>query len=253
MFKRLPSKRALAAYVKLHGRRLERRWPFLPRAEGKELNLTFDDLLEFQYARSRDFVFVTVGAFDGLANDPLSRFVRTHDCRGVLLEPQPAVYARLRENFRDFPRCELLNAAVDAVSGSRELYYVAESDGLLANWTEQIASFQLAHVRKHEAQAPGLTAYIRSQQVQTISFGDLIDSFYLRSIDVLQIDAEGMDAQLLEWFPFERMRPSLLHYEIAHMTEEEHRGVRALLDRFGYVARESDSPSDEMAIRTGRH
>jgi len=153
----------------------ERRWPFLPRAEGTELNLTFDDLLEFQYARGRDFVFLTVGAFDGLANDPLSRFVLTHDCRGVLIEPQPAVYARLRENFRDCPRGELLNAAVDAVSGSRELYYVAKSNGVLADWTEQIASFQLAHVRKHEAQAPGLTGHIRSQMVRTISFDDLLD------------------------------------------------------------------------------
>jgi FkbM family methyltransferase len=250
MFRRLPSKRALAAFAKLHGRRLEKRWPFLPRAEGKDLNLTFDDLLEFQYARSRDFVFVIVGAFDGFANDPISRFVRTHECRGILLEPQPAVYARLCENFRAFPQCKLLNAAVDAVSGSREIYYVPRGSGALPEWTEQIASFQREHVLKHEAQAPGLAGHIRSQIIPTISFDDLLDSFDLRSIDVLQIDAEGMDAQLLAWFPFHLLRPSLLHYETAHMSIEEHRAVRARLERLGYSVREADSASDDMAILT---
>ena len=250
MFKRLPSKRALAAFAKLHGRRLERRWPFLPRAEGKDLNLTFDDLLQFQYARTRDFVFVTVGAFDGLANDPIGRFITSHDCRGVLLEPQPAAYARLCANFRSFPRCTLLNAAIDAVSGVREIYYLPRTDAL-PDWTEQIASFRLDHVLKHEAQAPGLRDHVRSMSIRTISFDDLLDAYDLRSIDVLQIDAEGMDAQMLKWFPFERLRPALLHYEIAHMTPEEHRAVRTRIESLGYVARESDAPTDEMAILLG--
>ena len=248
MFRRFPSKRALAAVAKLHGRRLEKRWPFLPRAEGKELNLTFDDVLEFQYARTRDFVFVVVGAFDGVANDPMSRFIRTHDCRGILLEPQPAAYERLRQNFRSFPRCTVLNRAIDEVSGSRPLYYVPRGSEGLPEWTEQLASFQLEHVRKHEAEAPGVAAAIRSEIIPTISFHDLLDTFALRSIDVLQIDAEGMDAQILGWFPFERLRPSVLHYETAHMAAAEHVAVRARLARLGYTVREADSPADDMAV-----
>jgi len=35
--------------------------------------------------------------------------------------------------------------------------------------------------------------------IQTISFDDLLDMFQLRAIDVMQIDAEGMDGQLLAW------------------------------------------------------
>ena len=248
MFRRFPSKRALAAFAKLHGRRLEKRWPFLPRAEGNDLNLGFDDVLEFQYARTRHFVFVIVGAYDGLANDPISRFIRTHDCRGFLLEPQPDAYERLRQNFRDFPRCTVLNRAIDEVSGTRTLYFVPRGSEGLPEWTEQIASFQLEHVRKHEAQAPGLAGAIRSQTIDTISFDDLLDTFDLRAIDVLQIDAEGMDAQIVGWFPFERLRPSVLHYETAHMADAEHAAVRARLTGLGYTVREADAPTDDMAI-----
>jgi FkbM family methyltransferase len=248
IFKRLPSKRALAALAKLHGYRLERRWPFLIRAEGKNLNLTFEDVLEFQYARSRQFLFVNVGAFDGLATDPISRFVRSHECRGILLEPQPAVYARLCANYSAHPQCTPVNAAIDERSGSRTLYYVAAGDSGLPAWTEQIASFTREHVVKHEAQAPGLSEHIRTREIQTLSFHDLLDRFQLRAIDVLQIDAEGMDGQLLSWFPFERLRPGVLHYEAMHLSSDEHRAVRKRLEGFGYFVREADSPSDDMAI-----
>ena len=248
MFKRLPSRRALAALAKLHGYRLEQRWPFLIRAERKDLNLSYEDVLEFQYARSGRFQFVSVGAYDGVANDPINRFVRSRDCHGILLEPQPEVFARLSANYAQFPRCKLLNAAVDEVSGSRTIHFVPAGIPGLPDWTEQIASFQLEHVLKHEAQAPGLTAHVQSREIRTISFNDLLDMFEVRAIDVLQIDAEGMDAQMLAWFPFERLRPAVLHYEVTHLSKQEHSIVRDRLERFGYRVLQADAPSDDMAI-----
>ena len=247
MFKRIPSKRALAAAFKVRGRRLEKRWPFVPRASGSALNLRFDDLLELQWARSRDFVFVVAGAFDGVANDPVSRFIRDRKCRGILVEPQPSAFGRLRDNFANFPRIELLNAAIDATSGSRVLYSVPAGAGL-PPWIEQIASFSLEHLRKHEAEAPGLSARIVEQSIRTVSFGDLLDEFRLDHIDVLQIDAEGMDGEMLRWFPFERVRPGVVHYESAHLSGEEHRAVRARLASFGYQVFDADSPTDGMAV-----
>lgn len=248
IFKRLPTKRALAALAKIHGYRLEKRWPFLIRAEGGDLNLTFEDVLEFQYARSRRFMFVSIGAYDGLANDPVSRFVRSHDCHGILLEPQPGAYEQLCANYAAFPQCRLLNAAIDKVSGSRTLYYIPPGNPDLPEWTQQIASFRREHVMKHEPQAPGVSGCIQCRAIRTISFNDLLDMFHLRAIDVLQIDAEGMDGQLLAWFPFERLRPAVLHYEATHLSSEEHRAVRKRLREFGYLVREADSTSDDMAV-----
>lgn len=248
MFRRVPSRRAIAAFAKLRGYRLERRWPFLIRSEGAQLNLSFDDVLEFQYARSRRFFFVTVGAFDGVTNDPMSRFIRTRDCEGILIEPQPVIYQRLCDNLQQFRRFILLNAAVDEVSGSRPIYYVPPGIEGLPDWTAQITSFSLEHVKKHEAEVPGLCAFIREQAITTISFDDLLDRYRLHSLDVLQIDAEGMDAQILEWFPFQRLRPGVLHYETTHMSTAEHARVRARLQTFGYLVREADAPCDDMAV-----
>ncbi len=247
MFKRIPSRRAVAACAKLHGYRLERRWPWLIRAEGKDLNLGFEDLLEYQYCRSRRFMVLSVGAFDGLANDPIGKFARSHDCRGIMIEPQPEVFDRLCANYRDFPGIRPLNVAIGRVSGTLPLYQVPAGAAGLPEWTEQLASFEREHLLKHESDVPGLTAHIRAIEVSVLSFADLLDRYDVRRIDVLQVDAEGMDARLLAWFPFERMRPAILHYETAHMSATEKSETRNRLETFGYQVREADSATDDMA------
>lgn len=245
---RLPTRRAVAALAKLHGHRLQRRWPFLPRADGRALNLDFDDVLELQFARRRSCCVLIVGAYDGVENDPLARFVLRRACRGVFVEPQSQAFGRLRANLGQRPGFEFVNAAIDERSGTREFFEVDTQDGELPGWTAQLASFSRQHIEKHEQRAPGVSARIRSREVQTLAFDDVLDRFAIRELDVLQIDAEGFDARLLALFPFHRMRPGVLHYEIAHMTSDDRQATRARLEAFGYRLFATLSGEDEMAV-----
>ena len=93
-----------------------------------------------------------------------------------------------------------------------------------------------------------VSQHILTVQVPTLTFDDLLDACDCQSLDILQIDAEGLDAQLLGWFPFGRLKPALLHYEIAHMTEPEHAGTTARLQALGYAVMSGDSTTDQMAI-----
>ena len=243
-----PSRRAMAAMFKLCGHRLERRWPFLPKAEGHALNLGFEDLLELQFARSRSFTAMVIGAYDGTANDPTSDFIRKRRCRAIFVEPQPGPFERLREHYGACENVMLLNAAIDENSGSRIMYSIPPGIEGLPDWVEQLASFRKDHLLQHESQAPGLSQHIRAHQVPTISFSALLGRYSLEGLDALQIDAEAMDAQLLAWFPFERIKPGVLHYETAHMTGDEAGSLRARLRGLGYTVSASDSPTDDMAI-----
>jgi FkbM family methyltransferase len=245
---RLPSKRGVAAVAKLCGRRLTRRWPFLSGVDEGNLGLEFDDLLELQYARSRNFVALVVGAFDGVANDPGSQFIQRRRCRAILVEPQPGPFKRLSANMNGYHNIVLINAAIDEVSGFRDIYCVSPGNDELPSWTEQLASFRREHILKHEDRAAGLSKYLLTMKVPTITFEDLLEKNGIESLDLLQIDAEGMDAQLLAWFPFEHIKPALLHYETAHMSAEEQQVVRNRLKDLGYTIRNSGSPTDDMAI-----
>lgn len=247
--RRVPSSRALAAIAKLCDRSLQRRWPFVARVDQGNLNLEFDDLLELQYARSRNFFALVVGAFDGLANDPTSQFIQKRRCRAILVEPQVGPFQRLRENMIQHQnKIILLNAAIDEVSGFRDFYCVSPDTDGLPSWTEQLGSFRRDHILSHEDRAPGVSKALLRCKVPTVSFQELLDRHGVKSIDVLQIDAEGMDAQLLAWFPFERIKPALLHYETAHMSAEERRMVRKRLEGLGYTIRNAGSAMDDMAI-----
>jgi FkbM family methyltransferase len=246
--RRLPARRGLAALAKLHGHRLERRWPFLPRDPAAATLLEYDDLLELQYARTAGRLSVlVVGAYDGMANDPIAHFVRTHDCDITFVEPQAQAFEQLRANMATLPNARFVNAAIDERSGTRELFYVPPGiDGLPA-WTAQLASFDREHVVKHEVDAPGVSTHVRSRAVRTLSFDDLMDQCGIASLDVLQIDAEGFDAALLGCFPFERVRPGLVHYEIAHMAPADRATVRARLAAAGYTF--VAAWLDEIAVR----
>jgi len=244
----LPTRRSLAAIAKLSGWQLTRRWPFVLRACDGDRNLGFDDLLELQFLRSRDFCVLIVGAFDGVTNDPTSDFLLRHPCRAIFVEPQPAAFSRLCERYGNFRNFSLHNVAIDATSGHRAMYCVRPGVGELPPWTEQLASFDKEHLLKHEELAPGLSQHIVAVDVPTLTFDDLLNKCDVRALDVLQIDAEGFDAQLLTWFPFERIKPALLHYEIAHMKDIEHAQVSSRLCGMAYNVMTSDSPTDDMAI-----
>lgn len=242
------SRRALATAFKFDGRRLERRWPFIPKAERHAFNLDITDVLEFQRARSGDFTALIVGAYDGVANDPAGAFVRQHDCKAVFVEPQPAPFARLQKVMAAANHVQLINAAVDAVAGSRPLYTLAPTGHDLPPWTEQLASFDRNHLLKHEDRAPGLSAHIVTLDVPTLTFADLMRSASFARVDLLQIDAEGMDAQLLSWFPFEQTKPGIVHYENAHMSVAEHQAIRRRLHALGYAFFEDHGALDDLAV-----
>jgi FkbM family methyltransferase len=233
---RLPARRALAALAKLHGHRLERRWPFLPRDPQAAKLLEYDDLLALQSARTAGPLSVlVVGAYDGMANDPIARYVRTHDCDVTFVEPQADAFELLQANMASLPRARFVNAAIDSRSGTRELFYVPCGIADLPAWAGQLASFDREHILKHESRVPGLSAHVCSRPVRTLTFDALMRECGIARLDVLQIDAEGHDAALLASFPFDRVQPGLVHYEIAHMTAAEREQVHTRLSASGYT------------------
>jgi hypothetical protein len=150
--------------------------------------------------------------------------------------------------MKNYDSIVLVNAAIDEVSGVRDFYWVSNGGGNLPMWAEQLGSFRREHIVNHEAEAPDVSNHIMSCKVATMSFADLLDAHCVEALDLLQIDAEGMDGKLLSWFPFERIKPALLHYEVAHMRADERFATRALLEDLGYVIHNNECGTDDMAI-----
>jgi FkbM family methyltransferase len=167
--------------------------------------------------------FLQIGAFDGVGQDDLRELVTTHKLRGVLVEPQPAAFARLQQTYRSQPQVTLLQAAIAESEGMRELY-CHRSHASMA------ASFNRAHLRKH-----GIADHeIVAQSVPCHTVESALRVAGLSQVDLIQIDAEGYDWPIIRSIDFTRMRPRLIRFEYRHMGDRDADACLAHLASHGY-------------------
>jgi len=180
--------------------------------------------------------FAQIGANDGMLQDPLREFILRHRWRGVLAEPLPHLFARLKENYADRPGLTFENVAISSAEGPKTFYSLTQRDELAAlpPWAGGLGSFSRDILLSHETRIPGIARYILEQQVQVISFDALCRKARLDNLDLLQIDAEGHDAEILESIDLRRWQPRLLIYEHHHLTAAQQQACLSRLARFGY-------------------
>jgi FkbM family methyltransferase len=208
--------------------------------------LEFDDVVcRHMFQHGPACGFVQVGAYDGLVRDPLRKFIAACGWRGVMLEPQPGPASRLRALYEDAPDIVILEAAVDASRRRRSLYTV-ECDEL-PNWAGGMASFERQHLVRHDYVVPGIEAKIRELSVECVTFDDVLDRLPAARLDVLQIDAEGADADLIALFPFERMAPAIVHWEVKNLSRAAQEQALDRLCGLGYRINRSGA-EDMLAV-----
>jgi FkbM family methyltransferase len=180
----------------------------------------------------QSLTFIQVGAFDGVTGDPLHPYIDRYKWRGVLLEPQPGPAAQLRKLYSGNERIVVLEAAVDSERRTRRLFTV-ESD-VAPDWAGGMGSFDREQITKHAPLVPGLHEMIRERSVDCITFADILEHLSGEAADILQIDAEGADELILSLFPFERVKPAIVHWEIKNLTKLQRELCLERLSDFGY-------------------
>ena len=135
-------------------------------------------------------VVAEIGANDGHSHDPLHPI--PPGWTGVLVEPQPAVFARLRHTVGDHPGLRLVNAAVTGTQGTVPFFAPASDDTLGSLYPQ-----------------PGAERI----EVDAVTF----DGLGLERLDLLVVDTEGHDWEILRHAPLERLRPRLIVYEHFHL------------------------------------
>jgi FkbM family methyltransferase len=192
------------------------------------------------------FAFVQIGAFDGITRDPIRKYIERCGWRGVLVEPQARAAAHLRELYRGNDRIVVLQAAVDRNAGRRSLFTV-QSDSA-PQWAGGMASFDRESIVKHSDLIPGLEEMIQEENVDCITFDDVLGNLRSDRLDLLQIDAEGADGYLLSLFPFGRVLPVIVHWEVKHLSIAQREECLDRLVSFGYrFALSGDE--DMLAVR----
>jgi FkbM family methyltransferase len=167
--------------------------------------------------------FLQIGAFDGVGEDDLRELVTTHNLRGVLVEPQPAAFARLQQTYHNQRQVTLLQAAIAETEGTRDLY-CHRSHASMA------ASFDRHHLRKH-----GILEHdIVAQPVACHTVESALRVGGLANVELIQIDAEGYDWPIIRSIDFTRIRPRMIRFEYRHMPDVDADACLAHLASHGY-------------------
>jgi FkbM family methyltransferase len=181
--------------------------------------------------------FVQIGSNDGMHDDPLRSLILKHPgWGGILVEPVPYAFERLKKNYAGRPNLHFENVAVSDCAGFMPFYYVSEAalDSIsgLPKWYDQLGSFDRSHIVKHLGGA--LEPFIVEQPVPTKRLADVLLRNPGRTVDLLHIDAEGHDYAILSQVDFHQIRPRVILYEHVHLSDLQKRTAEASLKHNGY-------------------
>jgi FkbM family methyltransferase len=220
--------------------------PLLEAANLRSIEL--DDLLCRRMIETRrELTFIQVGAYDGVTRDPLRKYVESCGWRGVMLEPQAVAAQELRACYQHNDSVVVLQAALDRVPGTAALYTV-DCGGRGPSWAGGLASFDRDCILKHRDLIPGLDRMIRCEKVACVTFDEVLTRVTTEHLDLLQVDTEGADAYILSLFPFERIKPAIVHWEVKHLSFAERTTCLSRLAELGYRFAPSGQ-EDMVAVR----
>jgi FkbM family methyltransferase len=179
---------------------------------------TFAGILSAFERRRENFFFVQIGAYDGLASDPIQASVRERRWKGILVEPQPDAFERLKRNYANVSNLIFENAAIAASDGFLPLYKLKDEYAHLFHGDHRmLSSFDCEHVMKHLTERVDAGRALYTIQVRCLSFSGLLAKYAVQTIDLLQIDAEGYDYEILKMVEFGERKPQIIRFEHAHL------------------------------------
>jgi FkbM family methyltransferase len=178
--------------------------------------------------------FVQIGAFDGVEGDPIRPMILQNEgWTGVLVEPHPDAFARLKRNYAaQSQRLTFLNAAISDAPGERTLFYISETEKEalgLPDWAREIPSFDPGHLSKHFPQAK-----LTRESVRVTTFEEAANLLPEGNVDVVVIDTEGHERVIVEAIGLDRHQVKFVMFEHKHLSETDRAAVEGRLQHHGF-------------------
>jgi FkbM family methyltransferase len=182
--------------------------------------------------------FIEIGSNDGEQHDPLRPIILSRPWAGIMVEPVPYVFERLRRNYGAMDRVTLENLAIADRDGRRPFYHVAPVDDPqrenLPTWYDAIGSLSREAVLAHVEHIPDIECRVVRAEVACLTFESLCRKHGIGEFDLLLIDTEGYDFEIIKQIDFTAHRPKLVIYEHFHLRPADRVGCKTHLERLGY-------------------
>jgi FkbM family methyltransferase len=186
---------------------------------------------------NRKAFFVKVGAHDGLSADPCGRVLLDNlNWSGILIEPVPSCFEKLKKNYPDASRFTLEQVAIGRERGKSTFYFVSDDAKAhlpdLPSHFDMLGSFSKQHIVSHLNGV--LEPFIVGVELDVLSLSEVLSKNSVQHIDLLQIDTEGYDFEVLKSLDFNVIKPGAIYLEHRHLNPSNIEELSALLRNQGY-------------------
>lgn len=186
--------------------------------------------------------FVEIGANDGEQHDHLQPFIRSSGWRGIMVEPVPYIFERLRRNYGELDRVGLENAAIAEIDGTLPFYHLVDADERereqLPDWYDGVGSFSREKVLEQRRWIPDVEERLVTMDVPCMTFDTLCRRHEVERVDLIVVDTEGYDAEILRSIDLDAHAPRLVVYEHFHLDRATRSECRSRLEDAGYMTLE---------------
>lgn len=198
---------------------------------------------------------IQIGAHVG--NDFLSDWIFATNPKGVLIEPVPFLFQKLKANYNKCSNLLFENSAISDETGIRKIFYLENNDRMPA-WANQLASFKRTHIA-NIAQKNGFYSLarknIKSVSVPCLTFARLATKYDVREVDLLCIDTEGHDYTILRNIDYSMILIKRIIFEYKHIDGclkhgRKYRRLLKILRSHNYAVKKLDDENAEASLRS---
>jgi len=168
-------------------------------------------------------VFVECGAFDGLTECTCKFFEESLGWHGVNLEPSPPIFIELVKNR---PSSINVNAALAARTGRATFHGIVHPE-----FGEQCTNGSLNHHPSHLAYIQNEGWPIKTYEIETLTWRELVARQSLGCVDLLVLDVEGAELDVIAGMSGCAILPRVLCVEHGHLGVT---AVREVIEPMGY-------------------
>jgi FkbM family methyltransferase len=147
-----------------------------------------------------------------VGNDDVTSLIQNNKIDSlVLIEPMSIHNNSILDCYKNVENVFLENIAITYDDRKEISFFYHQNDGP----KYEVSSIDKHHIIKHGYNEQGIIEL----KVKSIMLNELFEKYNLLNIDVLFIDAEGIDDKLIKSINFEKFQISKIFFENLHITD----------------------------------
>ena len=170
---------------------------------------------------SKKIFFIKIGASEAnIKNDVLARFINIFNCKGVLIEPNPIYFDRIKKNYSKRFTC--LKVAISNKNSLRNLFTIKKRFLNSLSILEQQSLLRKSSLYKKKVIAALIKKgvdkkiFLKKNIVKTLDINLLLNKF--KNTNLLFIDAEGHDYVILKKINLKKFKINTIIFENRHLS-----------------------------------